>query len=78
MTTKLASDADILRKVEDFCCLMGMGVTTFGRKAIGDPNLIPNMRNGRSLTLRNAARVLNFIAAYRPPHPLPRSTEKAA
>lgn len=72
MDTQLASDADILRKAEEFCGQIGMGVTTFGRKAIGDPNLIANMRNGRSLTLRNAARVVAFMAEY------PQSSEGAA
>lgn len=65
MQAELASDADILRTIEGFCEARGMGVTTFGREAVGDPNLVSNMRNGRSLTLKTASVVMTFIADRR-------------
>lgn len=66
MLIPLASDADILHQIEAFCEKHSMGVSTFGRSALGDPNLVANLRAGRSLTLKTARSVLEFIAAYRP------------
>ena len=67
MTTTLASDADVLKRIEQFCRDQNIPITTFGRKAIGDGNLIPNLRAGkRSLTLKTANRVLAFMASYEP------------
>jgi len=70
MVTKLASDADILQQIEAFCEAHDMGVTTFGRAAIGDPNLVSGLRAGRSLTLKTAHAVLDFISAA-PNRPTP-------
>lgn len=64
MEPTLASDADILKQIEDFCETHSMGVTTFGRSAIGDPNLVSNLRSGRSLTLKTANAVLDFMVAH--------------
>lgn len=62
MEPTLATDADVLRKIEIFCEARGIGVTTFGRAAIGDPNLVSNLRSGRSLTLKTANAVVDYIA----------------
>lgn len=64
MEPTLASDADILKQIEAFCEAQSMGVTTFGRAAIGDPNLVSNLRSGRSLTLKTAKAVLDFMVAH--------------
>lgn len=66
MATQLASDADILNQIEAFCARHGMGVTTFGRSVIGDPNLVGNLRNGRSLTLKTANAIVSFMSTYTP------------
>ena len=42
----------------------GLRPTTFGRMALGDPNLVRQIDGGRSLTLRTADRVLAFMAEY--------------
>ena len=39
--------------------------TTFGMKALGDPNLMRQIDGGRSLSLRTADRVLAFIDGLR-------------
>lgn len=67
MEPTLASDADILSKIEAFCETHSMGVTKFGRSAIGDPNLVSNLRSGRSLTLKTANAVLAFMVAHEAP-----------
>lgn len=63
MEPTLATDADVLRKIEAFCADRGIGVTTFGRAAIGDPNLVSNLRSGRSLTLKTANAVADYISS---------------
>ena len=42
----------------------GLSPTTFGMKALGDPNLMRQMNGGRSLSLRTADRVVAFMADY--------------
>lgn len=66
MDTTLASDADILARIEKFCGEHEIPTTTFGRMAIGDGNLVPNLRANRSLTLKTARRVMDFMADYNP------------
>ena len=61
---QLASDADLLLQIEAFCAERQIGVTTFGRSAIGDPNLVAGMRAGRSLTLKTANTVVEFMRTY--------------
>jgi hypothetical protein len=65
MRTKLTSDAELLLQIERFCDAHGIRPTTFGRQAIGDGNLIPSLREGkRSLTLKTANRVVEFMTGY--------------
>lgn len=65
MDTTLASDADILTRIETFCRENDVPATTFGRKAIGDGNLVADLRAGkRSLTLKTANRIVCFMVEY--------------
>lgn len=64
MKPELSTDAEILDHIERFCAEQNMGVTTFGRNAISDPNLVANLRNGRSLTIKTARAVLDFMAQH--------------
>lgn len=41
-----------------------MSPTAFGRAAVGDPNLVGDLRNGRMPSLRLVARVSKFIAEH--------------
>lgn len=66
MTSELASDAEILERIESFRKKHAIAATTFGRNAIGDANLIANLRAGRSLTLKTARSVIEYMATYRP------------
>ncbi len=64
----------------------GMSPTTFGMRAVGDPNLMRQIAEGRSLSLRMADRILAFIDGYDadsdrardPPHRQRRRWSKAA
>ena len=49
-------------RVRVFLGRTGVSPTTFGMKALGDPNLMRQIDGGRSLSLRTADRVLAFVA----------------
>lgn len=66
----LISDAEVLAKIETFLDRHKMKPTAFGRSAVGDGNLIANLKAGRSLTLKTAQRVLGYMATYRPDQPV--------
>ena len=51
-------------RVSAFLDDTGLSPTRFGRKALGDPNLVRQIEGGRSLTLRSADRVLAFISSF--------------
>ncbi len=53
-------------RVAAFLDRTGMSPTTFGMRAVGDPNLLRQIAAGRSLSLRTADRVLAFIDGYDP------------
>ncbi len=64
----------------------GMPPTAFGMRAVGDPNLMRQIAEGRSLSLRMADRILAFIDGYDadsdgardPPHRQRRRRSRAA
>ena len=51
-------------RVSAFLERKGMKPTTFGMKALGDPNLMRQIGRGRSPSLRTADRVLAFTVDY--------------
>ena len=51
-------------RVSGFLEETGMGATTLGLKAVGDPNLLREIAEGRSPSLRIADQVLAFINSH--------------
>ncbi len=51
-------------RIAAFLDRTGMPPTTFGMRAVGDPNLMRQIAEGRSLSLRMADRILAFIDGY--------------
>lgn len=51
-------------RVSAFLRRTSLRPTTFGQKALGDPNLLRQIDRGRSPSLRTADRVLEFMTAY--------------
>ncbi len=51
-------------RVSEFLSRTGMGATTLGMKAVGDPNLLREIAAGRSPSLRIADLVLAYIDNY--------------
>ena len=64
METAITSDAELLARIEAFCADHTMAPTTFGRAALGDGSLVANLKAGRSVTLKSAQRVAQFMATY--------------
>jgi len=70
---QIPTDADVLTSISRFCDSHSIKPSAFGRLAIGDGNLVGDLRAGkRSVTLKTAARLVDFMANYRP------SEERAA
>lgn len=59
MTTK--ANQTILTQIERFLRRKGMGASDFGRKAVGDPNLVGDLRRGRELRRNTADRVKRMM-----------------
>lgn len=66
MVTQPPTDAELLSTIERFCSQHEIAPTAFGRAAIGDGNLISNLKANRSVTLKTAHRVLAYMSDYRP------------
>ena len=58
-----------LSDIEAFLASSGMGAARFGKEAIGDPNFVRNLREGRSPSLKTAERVMGFISSSSAPPP---------
>lgn len=50
-----------LNQVETFLTRSGIKPTAFGKEVAGDPNLVRDLREGRSLSLRLIEKVQTFI-----------------
>ncbi len=51
----------LLQRIERHLRVRRMTPTRFGREALGDPNLIPQLRDGRELRAATARRVLDYL-----------------
>ena len=55
---------DVLATVQGYLKSTGLPPTLFGRRAINDPRLVGDLRNGRELRAGTRARVEAYIAAH--------------
>ena len=53
-----------MARVDAFLERTGVGPTTLGRQAVGDPNLIRQLRHGRSPTLATVDQLLAFMEGF--------------
>lgn len=60
----MVTDEILLRQVDEFLKSTGMAPTRFGIQALSDGGLVKGLREGRSLSLRNANKVADFMASY--------------
>lgn len=61
---QMLSDNDLLARVEAFLMKHDMAHTRFGREVMGEASLVTRLRDGRSLSLKNANKVIAFMDAY--------------
>ena len=62
----ILTDRSLLERIDAFLDQHGMKPSRFGREAMGDGALIQHLRAGRSLSLRNAEKVVLFMENYQP------------
>lgn len=67
----ILTDDILLEKVETFIKQHKMAPTRFGLEAMEDGALVKQLQSGRSLTLKNAERVIRFMDEYAATHPDP-------
>lgn len=60
----IITDAELLTRIEAFLERTEMAPTRFGREAMREPSFIESLRNGRSISLRNANRLLRFMSDH--------------
>lgn len=63
---QMITDTDLLAHIDAFLAVQEMAPSRFGLEAMGDGALVPQLRAGRSLTLKNATRVMAFMTTYQP------------
>ena len=63
---EIITDSQLLRAVEDFLTATDTKPTRFGREVMGDGSLVTHLRKGRSLSLKNAKRVIEHIVEHQP------------
>lgn len=64
MSDIVPTDAEVLDKIEAFIATHRLRPTTFGRLAVGDGNLVQNLKSSRSITLKTGRRIMEFMAEY--------------
>lgn len=60
----IMTDTELLAVVEAFLLRTKMPHTRFGREVMADGALVQHLREGRSLSLKNANKVLSFMTEY--------------
>ena len=66
----------LLRRIDLYLKQSGTAPARFGRDAIGDPNLMRDLRNGRELRARTAERLIAFLETREARNAAPRSTSE--
>lgn len=71
--------ADLLAAIDRYIEAAEISEITFGRKALGDPHFVKQLRNGRRLWPETEAKVRAFMEREQEvPQPAPASAQDAA
>lgn len=65
--TVMLTDATLLSRVEAYLKATGVRPSRFGLEVMGDGGLVTQLRAGRSLSLKNAVKVVTYIEANHAP-----------
>lgn len=57
----------LIEAIEEFIERFSMSAITFGRKAMGDPHFVRDLRSGRRLWPETEDRARRFMVDYKPP-----------
>lgn len=61
------TEADLLKRIDEFCALHGMTDTKFSVLALNDFSFLEDVRNrARSPKLKTANKILKFMENYKP------------
>jgi len=63
----IITDDKLLERIEAFMTLNKIKPSSFGLATMGDGGLIKSLREGRSLSLRNAEKLVRYMNEYRAP-----------
>jgi hypothetical protein len=63
---EMLTDQRLLEQIEQFLKEHDVAPSRFGRDVMGDGALVQHLRAGRSLSLKNAEKVVRFMEAYQP------------
>lgn len=66
----------LLRRIELYLKQSGTAPARFGRDAVGDPNLMRDLRNGRELRVQTAERLILFLEIREARDAAPRPTSE--
>jgi len=47
----MATESELLKRIETYCAANDVAPSTFGRKAVNDGKLVERLRSGKSITL---------------------------
>ena len=59
-----APSADILSRIDRALKASGVGAAAFGREALGDPNLVAQLRAGRRIRYTTKLRIVHCLTKY--------------
>lgn len=62
----IMTDKHLIAEIDSFLAKTGMKPTAFGLATMGDGALVKQLKKNRSLSLRNAEKVVHFMKSYRP------------
>lgn len=62
----MSETSQLLAHIETYLTETGMAATTFGQKAVKNWKVVDRLRNGGSVTLKQAERIREFIEANPP------------
>jgi len=75
---KTDQSAILLSKIDAFLNDAGMGESYFGKRAVGNSELVGRLRNGRPVLQDTAVKVVEFIKAERKRRNLPEKALQGA
>lgn len=58
--------ADLIQEIDDFLAKTGMGVSYFGKKAVGNSEVVARLKRGKDITFKTANSLRAYMAENAP------------